>query len=255
MVRVANLPRWAIRNCGLMLFRSCTRRLGRARISLLVGQDASRPRTSEVTVSNGRAPEVLEMVLNLMDRGCFSQDYHAMTLMPRPQSDPIAGNHERVGPVATETVFAALDLIGRISVSFDDGGRVETLLLAKLANIVWQVREQAAMVLASRVSPWDAYSFVGRLIDGIFIRKDQNMIHGRLLCIKQVLHNLWQSGTGPCHKDLGQAGALLAQLVAPLMADNMSSVVQTTFLDIMNEAFEIDTLLHTAGMICRAQER
>ena len=243
--KLANVRRWAIRNCGLMLFRACTGRLGRARISLLIRQDPTQSRINEATVSNDRAPGILDLVINLMDTGCFSQDHNKTTTGLQPR-------REAIGTVATEKVFAALDLIGRISPSFHDMGRIERLIFEKLASTVWQLREQAATILASRVSPWDACDLLGRLVDGMFTQRNQNMVHGRLLCIKQILHSLWLSGAKPQRDHLGQGAALLAQLITPIMTDKMSSVVQTTFLDIMNEAFEMDVVLQTAGMVFRA---
>ena len=226
--------------------------MGRTRISLLIRQDITRSRTNEATISNDRALGILDLVINLMDTGCLSQDHNRITTGLQPLRDSNVGNAEAIGRVATEKVFAALDLIGRINLSFYDTGRIERLIFEKLASTVWQVREQAATILASRVSVWDAFDLLGRLVDGMFVRRDQNMVHGRLLCIKQILHSLWLSGAKPQRDYLGQGAALLGELTTPIMTDKMSSVVQTVFLDIMNEAFEKDVALRTEGMVFRA---
>jgi hypothetical protein len=157
--------------------------------------------------------------------------------------------------VATERIFAALDMIGRISPSFHDADYIERLVLGKLSSQVWQVREQAARVLASRVSPWEAFDILGRLVDGMATGKDQNMIHGRLLCVKQILRNMWRSQTKLLRHHLERAAALLHPLVAPIMANDMSIVVRATFLDIKNDAFEMEILSRISGMMHRLSEK
>jgi hypothetical protein len=234
-----------------MLFRSCTRRLGRARISSLTVHDASQLWTSEVTVSNDRAPDVLGVAMNLLDSKWLSRIGAEIPVTLQSKHQPFACNDEATHPVATERIFAALDMIGRISPSFRDADYIERLVLGKLSSQVWQVREQAARVLASRVSPWDAFDVLGRLVDGMATRKDQNMVHGRLLCVKRILRNMWRSQTEPLRHHLERAAALLHPLVAPIMANDMSIVVRTTFLDIMNDAFEMEILSRISGMTHR----
>jgi hypothetical protein len=256
LIRVCKLQnadphRWAIRNCGLMLFRACTNRLGRARTSLFTAHNASHLWTSETTVSNDRAPDVLELAMSLLDPGCFSQGVNQIQTTSQSNKNTVIRNYATRGPVAAERVFAALDLIGRISPSFQDAGRIEPLVLGSLGSTVWQVREQAARVLASRVIPWFVFSLLARLVKEIAASTTQNMIHGRLLCIKQILRSLWRSRAEPLCHDLGRAAAILKPLVARIMGDEMSSVVRTAFLDIVNDAFEMEILSRTSGMKAR----
>lgn len=204
---------------------------------------------SEATVSNDRARDVLGLAMNLLDPGCFFQGSSQDSPSSRSDRDLIAGHDKANGLVATERIFAALDLIGRISPSFHDADQIERLVLETASSRVWQVREQAARVCASRISPWDALDLLGRLLDGMSVQNDQNTIHGRLLCAKQILRILWRSRVEPLRYHLGGAASMLKPLVAHLMADNMSSVVRTTFLDIVNDAFEMEILSRNSGMI------
>jgi hypothetical protein len=238
-----------------MLFRACTRRLGRARISPPTVHDASQLCASEVTVSNDRAPDVLGVAMNLLDSKWFSRIGTEIPVTLQPKHQPFAYIDEATHPVATERIFAALDMIGRINPSFHDADYIERLVLGKLGSQVWQVREQAARVLASRVSPWDAFDVLGRLVDGMATRKDQNTLHGRLLCAKQILRNMWRSQTEPLRHHLERAAALLHSLVAPIMTSDTSIVVRTTFLDIMNDAFEMEILSRISGMMHRLSEK
>jgi hypothetical protein len=238
-----------------MLFRACTRRLGKARISPPTVHNASQLWTSEVTVSNDRAPDVLSVAMNLLDSKWVSHIGTEIPVTLQSKHQPFAYNDEATHQVATERIFAALDMIGRISPSFHDADYIERLVLGKLSSQVWQVREQAARVLASRVSPWEAFGILGRLVDGMATGKDQNMIHGRLLCVKQILRNMWRSQTKLLRHHLERAAALLHPLVAPIMANDMSVVVRTTFLDIMNDAFEMEILLRISGMVHRLSEK
>jgi hypothetical protein len=238
-----------------MLFRACTRRLGKARISPPTVHNASQLWTSEVTVSNDRAPDVLSVAMNLLDSKWVSRIGTEIPVTLQSKHQPFAYNDEATHQVATERIFAALDMIGRISPSFHDADYIERLVLGKLSSQVWQVREQAARVLASRVSPWEAFDILGRLVDDMATGKDQNMIHGRLLCVKQILRNMWRSQTKLLRHHLERAAALLHPLVAPIMANDMSVVVRTTFLDIMNDAFEMEILLRISGMVHRLSEK
>src|SRR5947209_6929999 len=238
-----------------MLFRACTRRLGRARISPLTVQDASQLWTSEVTVSNDRAPDVLGVAMNLLDSEWFSSMRNETPVTLQSKQQPFAYNNEATNPVATERIFAALDMIGRVSPSFHDADYIEHLVLGKLSSRVWQVREQAARVLASRVSPWDAFNVLERLVDGVATTKDQNMVHGRLLCVKQILRNRWCSQTAPLRHHLERAAAWLHPLVAPIMAKERPIVVRTTFLDIVNDAFEMEILSRISGMMHLLSEK
>ena len=236
-----------------MLFRACTSRLGRVRTSLLTGQDATQSWKSEVIISNDRTPDVLDLAINLLDPACFPQGRSGIAAASQSEHKAVVSNNEVRDLVATERIFAALDLIGRISTSFNDAGRIERLVLEKLNSTVWQVREQAARIFASRLSPWDALDVLGRMVDGMFKQKDQNMIHGRLLCIKEILRNLWRSRAEPLSQDLGRAATLLEPLITPILAEDMSIVVQTTFLDVLNDAFETEILSRTSGIMSRTE--
>jgi hypothetical protein len=250
-LQIADPHRWAIRNCGLMLFRACTNRLGRARTRHFTADNASHLWTSEATVSNDRAPDVLELAMSLLDPGCFSQGGDQIPATLQSKSNTVIRNYATRGPVAAERAFAALDLIGRISPSFQDADRIEPLVLESLSSTVWQVRERAARVLAFRVMPWDAFNLLARLVKEIAVSANQNIIHGRLLCIKHILRSLWRSRAELLCDDLGHAAAILKPLVARLLAGDMSSVVRTTFLDIVNDALEKEILSRTSGMKAR----
>lgn len=211
--------------------------------------------TSEVTVSNDRAPDVLGVAMSLLDSGRVSSIDNEIPLTLQSKHQPFAYNNDATHPVATERIFAALDMIGRISPSFHDADYIERLVLGKLSSQVWQVREQAARVLVSRVSPWDAFNVLGRLVDGMATTKDRNMVHGRLLCVKLILRNIWRSQTESLRHHLERAAALLNPLVAPIMVNEMPIVVRTTLLDIINDAFEMEILSRISGMTHRHSEK
>src|SRR2546423_13679568 len=223
-----------------MLFRACTSRLGRPRTGLFAGQGASQLWKSEVTVSNDRAPDVLKLAMNLLNPAWFPQGHsQTMELSPSERS-PVPGHNTAGATVATERIFAALDLIGRLNLSFHDEGCVERVALEKLTSPVWQVRELAARILISRVSPWDAFDMLGRLVSGMFNQKDQNMIHGRLLCIREILRIVWHSRAEPLPEHVRLAAAILEPIVTQIMADDMSSIIRTTFLAIVDDVLEVE---------------
>lgn len=232
-----------------MLFRACTSRVGRARPSLFHIGELSQSWASEGTVSNDRAWYVLDLAMNLLDPGCFSKGPSHVSSSLQANHDLTTENNEARSPVTAERIFAALDLIGRISPSFSNADHMERVVLEKLSSNVWQVREQAARVYASRISPWDALELLGSVLDGMSLQNDQNTIHGRLLCMKQILRLLWRSRAQTLSSRFEDAASILKPLIAHIMVDSMSAVVRTTFLDILNDAFETEIVSCTSCKI------
>jgi hypothetical protein len=180
--------------------------------------------------------------MNLLDPACFSQGPGGVSPSLQADYDLPQENGEAKIPVTTERIFAALDLIGRINPSFGDTNHIEHVVLEKSSSKVWQVREQAARVYASRIPPWDALDFVGPVVDDMCLQKDQNTIHGRLLCLRQILHLLWRSRPESLSSHLEGAASILKPLITHIMVDSMSAVARISFLDILNDAFEMEIL-------------
>jgi hypothetical protein len=191
--------------------------------------------------------------MNLLDPGCFSQEPSNVSPSLQADYDLTAESNEAKSLVTTERIFAALDLIGRINPSFGETDHIEQVVLEKSSSNVWQVREQAARLYASRISPWDALDVLGRVVDGMSLQKDQNAIHGRLLCVKQILRLLRRSRAEPLSSDLEGAASILKLLITHIMVASTSAVVRTSFLDIMNDAFEMEILSCTSYMMSSAE--
>ena len=118
-IRCLDSKVWAIRNCGLMLFRACTKRLGSVRSGK--SQSDDKLWQNEDKISADRVPAILSAVRTMM-----VQDR-----------------------TATDTEFAILDLLARMppsSISQDD---ISVRLTTYLLSPVYMIRQHAARILAT----------------------------------------------------------------------------------------------------------
>lgn len=152
---------WAIRNCGLMLFR--------ALIDRLLGTTTSQNWSDEVAVKSSRfsfadAPELLDIIVNL--------------LQPNPSSSNLSSS-------AFESVFPALKLIQRIPLPEAHRSEVRELVLRLCGSTHWLIRELAAKTYLTLVDTKKTVAAVGHLLPSLDL--PQNTIHGRLLCVRYLV--------------------------------------------------------------------
>ncbi|CAK4020465.1 HEAT repeat [Lecanosticta acicola] len=155
---------WAIRNCGLMLFR--------ALIDRLLGTDSSHfedGAAGQKYISAEQHPELLNVILSLLSQ---------------PNSSPGAASARYEG------VFPALQLIQHTKIP---GSRLEEARLAVRSLTAcpsWHVRDKAARALASMMTEDDVevtFQHVKLLVDHA---GSQNALHGALLTTCYILHKL-----------------------------------------------------------------
>ncbi|KAI6879686.1 hypothetical protein KC360_g7779 [Hortaea werneckii] len=150
---------WAVRNCGLMLFRAVMDRL-------LGTSDAYLEEDAfvQTRLSAQRHPDLLEIV---------------MTLLSAPSEDAASGN---------EGVFPALQLLQRMEVPPEQYDRTKRSVKALVGSTVWHVRDKSARTYASLVPRYEYPAEMQSLIQTPWA--SQNSLHGALLCAKYMVLSL-----------------------------------------------------------------
>lgn len=145
---------WAIRNCGLMLFRACASRIGTA-------ADLNNLETCELALPNG-SDATLGIAFKLLDTG------------------------QRSEVESPELVFAGLDLIGRIAIPANLLTETREEILLHLSSPIWIIREHAARLYASQVPEAEALATAIHLLKSMTLN-NQNRSHAVLLCSRELL--------------------------------------------------------------------
>ena len=199
---------WAIRNCGLMLFR--------ALIDRLLGSADSQNWTEDLdSAANARIsyddfPDLFDIVLRLLT------------------TDTAQLNSAQS---ALESVFPALKLVQRIPPPSARRSEVKNLVLRLCGSPHWHVRDMAARTYAlltpnsDRVE--DASMSVPNLSTG------QNMLHGHLLCISWLLRLHRRSGDSDM-ESLQSQERVLHEADERLFSNCSSPYTRALYLDIMN---------------------
>ncbi|KAK5726895.1 hypothetical protein LTR15_002785 [Elasticomyces elasticus] len=150
---------WAVRNCGLMLFRAVIDRL-------LGTSDAHIDDHGQVQkqLSVDQHPQLLSVVLWLL-RAPF--DVSKMTT------------------ARSEGVFPALQLLQRLEIPETQAAAARQAVFALMGNSQWHVREKAARTYASLIASRETCQEFERLLDITTI--SQNALHGALLSARHIM--------------------------------------------------------------------
>jgi hypothetical protein len=145
-------PIWAIRNCGLMLFRATANRIS--------------------------------TTATLSERSVQSDDRHASGAI-LDIAFQLLGAQEEANP-DSEVVFVGLDLLNHVSPAGDDQVLMRQRISTYLGSPVWMIREHAARVHAFHIVEVNALEAIIELLGSMDL-DDQNKCHGLLLCSRELL--------------------------------------------------------------------
>lgn len=154
---------WAVRNCGLMLFRAVIDRLLGTSDTYLEDDAYARKR-----LSIERHPQLLEIVLKLL---------------AAPPS--VLGGSASAG---NEGVFPALQLLQRLAVPEERLSEIRRSVKALTASPAWHVRDKAARTYASFLANDQTAAELKVLLHTP--TTCQNTLHGALLCAKYLIRGL-----------------------------------------------------------------
>ena len=191
---------WAIQNCGLMLFRACTSRIGTSS-------------TEEPGTSMELTPDEATAVLRIANELLSTKETEIES---------------------SQLIFAGLDLIGRIAFPLARRQRTKEAVQAHLGSRIWLVRQHAARIYASQIAGPDA---LDAAIDTVSRKEvgNQNKWHGFLLCALEILrqHKEALLLCAPA------SGAILGQALHDVKAtiqEYAAPAVQSTFVEILNKS-------------------
>ena len=158
---------WAIRNCGVMLFKALLTRLLKG--SSLNEDDGIESRRRFAAAVQRRYPKLIEIAVRLL-RASATDD------ADDEDSDDTA---RRI-----QTAFPALEIIEAIGIPESHRVAVEGLLFRQLGNRSWHIRDKAARALSLITSP---SAFLSRVEEATRTSTwSQNLEHGTLLSLKHL---------------------------------------------------------------------
>ncbi|KAI5295035.1 hypothetical protein KEM52_002538, partial [Ascosphaera acerosa] len=219
---------WAIRNCGLMLFRALMLRMCR-----------SGGGSEEFGGESGAEPG------NRIQFADWESLLPVTTALLRESGSDVlgalAGSRAAFGALAisTEKVFPALELIGEKApaTNHEDDETLRKLVARQLASPVWGVRDQAARI-------WASLHRTERLqtaIEAVLTRSLREMLtnnerHGHTLCIRYAFKRLWHSAQGCWRQDLISALDLVRRAFVTYFRPQSAPYVLAVLLEILNDA-------------------
>jgi Putative death-receptor fusion protein (DUF2428) len=157
---------WAIRNCGLMLFRALIDRLLGA-LEQSESSSSSPSRASNLSWLN--IPNFEETIIRLL-----AQSVHIASPLD----------------TAAESVFPALKIIERIPPPESCRQKVQKMVLNLLHNPNWHVRDMAARTYAASFFQPSLKDETQKLLENCKDLRSQNQIHGYLLYIQYLSKRL-----------------------------------------------------------------
>ena len=223
---------WAVRNCGLMLFRAVIDRLLGTSDAHLEDDNAPVKRSSSL-----QHPDLLLIVLDLLK---VDQHQQAVTTVAERQAG----------------VFPALHLVQRMSLDAVVLGEVKNAVLELTANVSWHVRDKAARTYVTLCAPADQREEVTKVLQSASVGR-QNRLHGALLVTKYFLrsmrgHRQGSTASLPPHEEKASC-PLVQQLTSPSLVNqlykkNPCLYTKAAFLDLLIEGppealLDVDTLL------------
>ncbi|KMQ43672.1 Armadillo-type fold [Trichophyton rubrum] len=238
---------WAIRNCGLMLFRSLVQRMCRRTNGVNLGFGVPNDSEPRQLIPFQRFPGLIPLLTGLLEKGA------AKGSSDNTLSEQLS--------ITTERVFPALELIGNKfpSPASSEDERILESVSWQFDSPVWGIRDHAARTYATLVDRDDILSVILKLSETSI--HGQNQLHGIGLCIKYLLRRICAapvayyqsllpaivSTTRPVFTNLGRHVSSpftlreLVEIINDLLQSGMSKGTEDTIVDHFDA---ISTSLH-----------
>ncbi|OJD28299.1 hypothetical protein ACJ73_00294 [Blastomyces percursus] len=218
---------WAIRNCGLMLFKALMNRMCRFKAGCSAGLGGSSGSEPGSRIVFKKYPGLLELLGQLLHD-------------PIPNEEQETSSQSWELSIKTERVFPALELIGEKVPSFS--GEEEKLLrifvFEQFKSPVWGIREYSARIYASLLDHEEIPTIVCELSTVPHGSISQNQIHGTSLCIRYALQRLWVSSSGYWLDGSGSTLLTVKKIFQNIFPHARSPFVQATLVEILNDVIE-----------------
>ena len=157
---------WAIRNCGIMLFKALLTRLLKG--SSMSQESGIEDRRRFAAATQKRYPKLIDIAVRLLQASV---------------TDTAGGGSDDTAR-RIQTAFPALEIIEAIGVPANHLTLVQNLLFQQLGNRSWNLRDKAGRALGILITP----SKLLQLLQGASqdSTMTQNREHGILLCLKYL---------------------------------------------------------------------
>jgi len=221
---------WAIRNCGLMLFRAVTDRLFGTNEAAFENDNQNLK-----TLSIQNHPQLFDIVLSLL-----------ATAQPADASDGVVSGRY-------EGVFPALRLLQRLQVPAARLTEVRAYVFALTTSPVWHVRDKAAFSYVSLVSNEEVLQGLQGLLETDL--SSQNALHGALSSAKYLIAKLAgnrnptasthismafrSSGSMSCMTLVELCWIMLIDAAGPLYDTNRCPITKKAYLEVCTECMEM----------------
>lgn len=172
---------WAIRNCGLMLFRALIDRL--LGTDQLYFEDGI---SGQKYISVEQHPELLDVILGLL---------------PQPTT------HAEAASIRYEGVFPALQLLQHTRIPDTRLQEVKTAVQILIAGPSWHVRDKAARTLASLIVIRDAEEIMHEAQSLVDSAESENALHGAILTARYTLRRLTRNDEVTPHPTVTSFGS------------------------------------------------
>ncbi|KAH9827697.1 putative death-receptor fusion protein (DUF2428) [Teratosphaeria destructans] len=208
---------WAVRNCGLMLFRAVIDRLlGTSDAHLEDGKSFQKKLSPE------QHPQLLGIVLGIL-------------------SSP-AGEPTTLQQAHQEGVFPALQLLQRLAIPTERLTEVRQSVNALMASSSWHIRDRAARTYSSFVSEDDTIPEIREILQNTAC--NQNVLHGALLAARYILRTLIPSREQAHLTDDAAADkpSLVSLITAGsrLYAENKCPITRAAFIELYALAHQLE---------------
>ncbi len=182
------MHRWAIRNCGLMLFKALLRRLNGGTDTASTKVTSSHRQSSQLVYE--KYPNIPILVLRLLQHGS-SQNGH-----------PSAQAHK---------IFPALEIIERSGIPLHYQAEVTEALFHHAESPDWCIREKAAKALSYILGDQNLYEEAKAILTRPNL-SSQNALHGRLLCLQFLIARAEVPLFGEILRKLNYHGVMIGPL-------------------------------------------
>ncbi|KAL2364309.1 hypothetical protein RJZ56_002740 [Blastomyces dermatitidis] len=221
---------WAIRNCGLMLFKALMNRMCRFKAGCSAGLGGSSGSEPGSRIVFQKYPGLIELLGQLL------QD-------PIPNEEQETSSQLWELSIKTERVFPALELIGEKVPSFsrEEEKLLRNFVFEQFKSPVWGIREHSARIYASLLGHEEIPATVCELSTVPHGSLSQNQIHGTALCIRYALQRLWVSSSGYWLDGSGSTLLTVKKVFQNLFSHARSPFVLATLVEILNDVTEAGT--------------
>jgi|ERR1700761_820112 len=163
---------WAIRNCGLMLFRALFERL------LGNSEQADLPKGAETSMSR-----LSWSAIPGLETAMFELLYSPVTDVYSPAA-------------VVESVFPALNMLQKIPPPDTLRQKAVKIIAKLLQSSHWHVRDMAARTYSGLILEGNLPTTVGELLEDCQSLETQNKVHGHLLCARYLIKRLFDLESG-----------------------------------------------------------